>query len=233
MPERPTVATHAHTVAPGYLEIETGFEGDHAAGGGRTFFSPTVAKIGLASHAQLNASLPVQFAGQGQLAGLGDVALGLKWRLVDDNPILGDFAILPAVKFPTGQTSRGIGTGTTDISLTVIASYDLGGVSMDLNAGITRVGASGHDSPPTATALWTTSFGIPLAGPLSWNFEVFGYPNVSGSTTPSTVAILTGPGYLVAKSFNLDCGFITPLRGAQPNAIYAGIVWNVGSLTSR
>src|SRR6185437_9872872 len=82
-PERPTVATHAHTVAAGYVEIESGVEGDRVPPGGRAWFSPTVAKIGLASHMQLNVATPVVFAGPGQSSGIGDVALGLKWRLLD------------------------------------------------------------------------------------------------------------------------------------------------------
>src|SRR5215212_1471105 len=53
-PERPTVATHAGTVAPGFLEIETAFELDRIARGSTTLLTPTVFKIGLSSNAQLS-----------------------------------------------------------------------------------------------------------------------------------------------------------------------------------
>ena len=231
-PERPTVATHAHTVAPGYLEIETGIEGDNAGGGRRTYFSPTVAKIGLATHLQFDLITPVVFRGPGQSTGLGDVGLGVKWRLLDHDAILGDFALLPVVKFPTGSRARGTGTGSTDIGVTAIASYDVRGVSVDFNVGFTRVGArDGHAA--SSAALWTASVGVPVVGRLSWNVELFGYPTIDGSGNPSTVALLSGPGYLVSRAFNLDLGFISPLQGRQPNAIYAGAVWNVGSLVPR
>ena len=155
-------------------------------------------------------------------------ALGLKWRLFDQAAVLGDFALLPVIKFPTGSRARGTGTGTLDVGVTAIASYDLHGVSMDLNIGYTRVGArDGHEA--SSAALWTASFGVPVAGKLSWNIELFGYPTVDGSGNPSTVALLTGPGYLVSRILNLDMGVISPLQGRQPNAIYAGAVWNVGS----
>lgn len=231
-PERPTVATHAHTVAPGYVEIETGFEGDRAAGGSRTYFAPTVVKFGLASHVQLNVIAPFVFAGPGQSSGLGDTGLGLKWRFLDDNAILGDFAILPAVKFPTGSIDDGTGTGTTDWSVTAISSYDIHGVSLDLNVGYTRIGSQGANAA-SSSALWTTSFGIPLVGDLGWQLELFGYPTIDGSGAPSTVAVLMGPSYRVSRIFNLDLGFISPIRGHQPNAIFAGLVWNMGSLISR
>src|SRR5262249_35507713 len=99
-PERPTVATHAGTVAPGWLEIEAGVEHDRFDPNVSTAFTPTVFKFGLASHAQL--SVFGSLVHDPATTGLGDVGVGVKWRLLDDAPFVGDFAILPAVKFPTG-----------------------------------------------------------------------------------------------------------------------------------
>jgi hypothetical protein len=169
------------------------------------------------------------FAGPGQSSGVGDLGLGLKWRLLDDNAVLGDFALLPAIKFPTGSLQNGTGTGTTDVTLTAIASYDIHGVSLDLNVAYTRVGAQGT-SGASGAALWTASFGLPVVGNLGWQLEIFGYPTIDGSGTPSTVAVLMGPSYRVTRILNLDAGFISPIRGRQPNAIFWGIVWNLGSL---
>lgn len=228
-PERPTVATHAHTVAPGYFELETGFQGNRADAGSRAYSVPTVMKIGLASHVQLNVSTSAFISGAGQSSGIGDVSVGVKWRLLDDHPVLGDFALLPAIKFPSGSLSAGTGTGSLDVGVTAIASYDIRGVAMDLNAAYTRVGAVGGSSASHA-ALWTASFGFPVVGRLSWTAEVFGVPTIDGSGTPSTAALLTGPTYLVSTAFNLDVGIIAPFHGDMPNAIYAGLVWNLGSL---
>lgn len=230
-PERPTVATHAHTVAPGYLEIETGIEGDRFAPGERSYFAPVVVKVGLGSHLQLNLA-STAFARAtpiGQGSGAGDLSLGVKWRLLDDDRLLGDFAILPAVKLPTGSVDRGTGTGSTDVGVTLISSYELGPVAMDLNAAVTRVGRT-DASGATNTALWTASFGAPVIGRLSWVAELFGNPTIDGSGTPSSVELLTGPTYLVSPALNLDAGVITPLRGDRPNALYVGLVWNAGRL---
>lgn len=231
-PERPTVATHAHTVAPGYVEIESGIEGDRAGAGKRAYFAPTVTKIGLTSHLQLNVSTPVVFSGPGQSTGIGDVGVGLKWRVLDDNPVLGDFALLPSLKIPSGSVSDNTGTGTYDVGITVIASYDIAGVAMDLNAAYSRIGSTATTSSSKA-ALWTASFGAPVAGKLSWVLEFFGQPTIDGSGAPSTAAILTGPTYLVMPSLNLDVGLIAPFRGDIPNAIYAGIVWNLGTFSGH
>lgn len=229
-PERPTVATHAHTISPGFFEVETGVQGNRLDAGGRAYAVPTVLKVGLSSHLQLNLGSPAFLPVAGQQAGLGDVSIGVKWRLLDDHPVLGDFALLPAIKFPTGSASNGTGSGTTDVGLTAIASYDVHGVSMDLNAAYTKVGVTSEQSGPDA-ALWTASFGFPVAGRLSWVAELFGVPRIDGASAPPSTALLTGPSFLVSRALNLDVGIIAPIHGDMPNAIYAGLVWNLGTFS--
>jgi hypothetical protein len=225
-PERPTVATHAGTVAPGWFEIEAGVERDHIAVDDDNVLTPTVLKFGVASHVQLSlfGSAVHTIAG----SGLGDVAVGAKWRLLDDAPIVGDFAVLPAVKFPTGSAARGTGTGTTDASLLLISSHDLGPVAMDINAGITRRSGDGSLAP-TSASLWTVSFGGPFSGPFGWVFETYGFPGTGGPAGQAPiVAVLAGPTLLARAWLAFDAGVIVPVTGPQPHALYAGGVYNVG-----
>jgi hypothetical protein len=227
-PERPTVATHAGTVARGFLELEEGGEWDKAPDGSRTFLAPTNLKIGLAPRAQLNLLVNVisDRALRGSLAA-GDFTVGVKYRIVDDDPILGDFAILPAIKLPTASQS-GAGTGTTDFSLLLISSHQLGPVAMDLNVGQTRRGGNGTSTPKRA-GIWTASFGFPLSGPLGATVELFGYQRTTGPVGAKGIAaLLIGPTYLVHEWLALDAGIIAPLRGPQPKTIYTGFVWNFG-----
>ena len=51
-PERPTVATHAGTVLPGWVEIEAGVERDHLDGA-HVLLTPTVLKFGIVPRVQL------------------------------------------------------------------------------------------------------------------------------------------------------------------------------------
>ena len=51
-PERPTVATHAGTVAIGYMELEAGIELDRFADATHASIGTLVTKIGIASHLQ-------------------------------------------------------------------------------------------------------------------------------------------------------------------------------------
>jgi hypothetical protein len=229
-PERPTVATHAGTVAPGYIELEEGGEWDRWSGGEHIFTAPTNLKVGLASHAQLNVLVNIAHDNRpvGRRLNVGDLALAVKYRILDDHPVLGDFAILPAIKFPTA--SGDVGTGTTDLSLLFISSHQLGPVAMDLNAGATRRSGDGTKVPTTAT-IWTASFGFPLHGAIGATAEIFGFPGTSGAAgSEGTAALLLGPTFLVRDWLALDAGFIAPLTGPQPHAIYAGFVWNFGRL---
>ena len=227
-PERPTVATHAGTVARGWWEIETGLEHDRI-GSSTTLLVPTVLKVGVASHVQVevfgSAEQPAT-----NITGLGDFGLNVKWRLLDDAPVLGDFAVEPGIKLPTGSVKSGIGTGTTDLLLLLISSHDLGPVAMDLNAGYARRSGNGTNAPVNAT-VWTASFGGTAAGPVGWVAELYGYPATSGpSGQSSTVALLVGPTFLPREWLFFDAGIISPITGPQPRAVYAGTVINLGRL---
>ncbi len=228
-PERPTIATHAGTVARGFVELEDGGEWDKVSKEERSFFAPTNLKIGLASNAQLNILFNLiqdRLVRNGKLTP-SDLTVGVKYRLVDDNRVLGDFAILPAVKLPTADEGEG-GTGTTDFSLLLISSRQLGSVAMDLNVGATRRSGNGSAAPINAS-VWTASFGIPISGPLGAALEVFGYPGTAGPAgAKGSAAILVGPTFLLRKWLAVDAGIISPLTGPQAHAVYAGFVFNAG-----
>jgi hypothetical protein len=228
MPERPTVATHAFTVEPGYLEIETGGERDHVGPRSNGLEFPTVFKIGLARRAQLGISVPIMKAPSAS-AGSGDISLGVKYRIADKARFLGAFALLPSVKVPSGSEALSRGTNTTDYSILAISSHKRGDFAMDLNVGYTR--RTGRGSAPANATLWTASFGGPLVRNLGWVAEAFGYPGTSGPFGQApTVAMLTGPTLSAMESLALDAGVINPLHGPQPHAHYAGLVYNVARI---
>ncbi len=228
-PERPTVATHAGTVAPGLLEIETGIERDRNPDRRYATQAPTVLKFGVTKETQLSISTPF-LNGPGTAFGPGDFAIGVKWRVLHGAPILNDFALLPQIKFPTGGDRS---TKTADATLLLISSRLLGPVAVDVNAGATWRSGDGSNAPRTATA-WTVSAGMPVHRALGWVVEVFGYPRTSGpAANPGTAALLTGPTYLVRPQLALDAGIITPISGPLPHAFYVGMVANVGQLIPR
>ncbi len=137
-PERPTVATHAGTIAEGWLEIEAGGEQDRYSDHSDGCALPVTVKLGVASRLQLSLFASGILPQGGSGVHPGDVALGVKWRLSETLPFHGRFALLPSVKLPTGSPASGAGTGTTDVSLLFISSHELGPIELDINFGFTR-----------------------------------------------------------------------------------------------
>ena len=225
-PERPSVATHAGTVAPGWVELETGFEHDRNTDGTQAGAIPTVLKIGLTKRTQLSFQLPALGTTDTPF-GLGDVAVGVKWRVLEDDPLLQDIAVLPQLKLSSGGPR---GTTTTDASLLLINSRTIGPIGVDLNVGVTRRSGDGSNVPRTAT-LWTVAAGIPVYRDIGWALECYGYPGTGGvAGNPPIVAILTGPTFVLRPELELDFGVIAPVTGPQPKALYVGLVASLGKL---
>jgi len=231
-PERPTVATHAYTVAPGYIEIETGVQ-DMRPRAASQFALPAVIKLGIVQRLQLELQGGyVRNTAQGPPstteAGVSDMAIALKQRVMDAAPVLHDFSVQGSIKFATG--SHGVSTGTTDVSLLLISSRPISKGELDLNAGYTRRSGNGTIAPVNATLL-TASFGAPIHGPLGAVAELFSYPGTSGpSGTPPEIGFLTGPTLQVRPWLIFDAGVILNVQHMGANAAYAGLTYNVGRI---
>jgi hypothetical protein len=228
-PERPTVATHAGTVAPGWLEIESGIELDHGSDPDHVGLGLFLIKLGMDERLQLSIFGSV-VRPSGNPGGMGDFGVGVKWRILENHPWLGDFALLPSLTFPTGIVKRGTGSGVTSASLLLISSRDAGPVHIDLNAGYSFRGGSGARAPRDAW-VWTASFGGTVVGRLGWTAELFGVPGTGGPQGgPPLVGFLAGPVLTIREWLVLDAGGIAPVTGGQSHAFYAGAVCNIGRL---
>jgi hypothetical protein len=184
----------------------------------------------MAPQLQLNVQDPIVCPPGRDTTGAGDLSVGIKWRMIDDAPVIGDFAMLPGFKLASGSAASGTGSGTTDVGLLLIASRSLGPIAMDLNLGFTRRSGDGTLAPRTGT-VWTASFGGPARGRLGWVAELFGYPATAGPAgSEAIVAVLAGPTFAIRSWLVIDAGVIAPVTGPQPRAIYLGTVYNLGRL---
>jgi hypothetical protein len=228
-PERPTVSTHAGTVSSGWFEIETGLELDDGHDPDHNAAGVFAAKLGLAENVQLS-MLATVVKPSDNTGGFGDLTFGVKTRLLNDNPILGDFAVQPNLKIPTGKVGRGSGTGTTDGTLLFISSRDVYGLDLDINLAYTFRGGSGLRAPRDSW-LWAASLGGDLPHGWGWAAEFFGVPGTNGAQgAPPLVAFLAGPTLTITESLVFDIGVILPVAGPQPHAFYTGLTYNVGRI---
>jgi hypothetical protein len=232
-PERPTVSTHAGTVAPGWVEVEAGFEADGYPDHAHGDLGPLTVKVGLAPRLQLTIQESIVRAPGTDTTGFGDLGAGIKWRLIEHAPIVGDVAVLPAIKMPFGSVAHGDGTGTTDGSLLLISSHEFGSVSLDVNLGYTH--RSGDGSVVARNAgVWAAAAAGPVLGRLGWTSEVFEYLATSAEAgTPRIIGVIEGATFQVRKWLVVDAGIAAPVTGPQPHAAFVGVVYNVGQIRKR
>ena len=226
-PERPSVATHAFTVAPGYGELEIGGEWDHNVDDTVAWALPALLKIGISRRVQLDV-LTVLVHPAGEKIGVIGAAVAGKFHLASGVPLLGDVAVQAGVKFPTGAQPAEF--DTTDGPLLLISSHQHGAFSLDVNVGYIRRSGDGSAAPKNAT-MATASASWSLPRDFGLGVEVFMYPGTSGRAGgPPTVGLLAGPTYSVSAACVLDAGVIVRLRGDYPEALYAGVTYNLGRL---
>lgn len=178
-PERPSVATHAYAVAPGYVELEQGVRTQRD---GRSVASWEFnLKIGLARHVQLGL-FGTGFIRTSMGSGVGDIGAALKLR--ESVGSRAAVVVIPAVTLPTGNDSLDLGAGRVLGSLVGVLSEDLpGGLHLDANAGAVGLGAG------TPQGFATGSFSRGLG---RWGLSVEVYEFTAGGAGPRVAGVLGG-----------------------------------------
>src|ERR1700741_1340336 len=106
LPERPTVATHAYVIAPGFVEVQAGAV-YRRPDPGTAVDVPVYLKFGLTRWLQLGVPPSFGFnhggAGGDLRGGPVDLAVAAKVVVGTGLPLVGDFALQPSVKLATGS----------------------------------------------------------------------------------------------------------------------------------
>ena len=217
-PERPTFATHAYAVAPGYAELEQGL----AARGTVSLREQTGwdvnLKVGIARHVQLGLFGPL-YARTSAGTGVGDLGLAIKVR-TDLSPRAA-VALVPSVTAPTGSEARGLGAGRALGGLVGVVSADLPGVHVDVNAGPLGIGAG--------TPQWFVSLGGSRTfGRAGLAVEVFQFtPGGAGSRLAGVLGAAT---IRLAEWAVVDAGGAVGATDGTPDQLFLGITTNLGRL---
>ncbi len=218
-PERPTVATHAYAMAPGYLELEQGVRVQGTGKfSGQTSWEFNL-KIGVERRLQL-ALFGTGFAHTRAGNGVGDLGAAVKLRSALSPTAA--IALVPAVTVPTGSESRGLGAGRVLGSLVCVLSAELGdGFHADLNAGPVGVGAGRPQWFGTASF----SKGLERWG-LTW--ELFGYGR--GGAGAAQGGLLGAVTLRLAKWAVVDGGGVRGLGPESPDQLFLGLTTNMGRI---
>jgi hypothetical protein len=159
-------------------------------------------------------------------SGLGDLTAGTKWQFLPEGAWLPAQALAAAVKFPTANDDKGLGSGETDYDLTWIASKKIGDkTGVHVNAGYTWVGEpDGEDVGDVAH--YGLALDYQLTEAVQWVGEVFAEKELQGGTQ-TVVQYNSGFRWSAAESLTLDAAAGSRLRGEEAPDFSAtlGLTW--------
>jgi hypothetical protein len=221
-PERPTVATHAYAVAPGYVELEQGLAARGRSSLGEQTGWDLNLKIGLTPHLQLGLFGPAYLRTDAG-TGVGDFGAALKVRGALSPAVAA--AVVSAVSVPSGSETKGLGAGRALGSLVAVVSAELGGgLHFDANAGPTGIGAGKPQ--------WFGSVGLSRGfGRLSVATELFGFAN--GGAGPAQSGVLGSVLVTLAAWAIVDVGGVLGLSATSPDQLFVGLTTNFGAIVHR
>jgi hypothetical protein len=217
VPNRPTVSTPAQPVQPGVLETEWGVD---AASSHQDMNG--LLKFGLTTNFELRlANNP--FTADSGTHGVGDTAVGLKYRLTRDSGHEPSIAFMYMFKAPTAGNI--LGSGEVDHTITFLVSKDIGKHHFDFNSAVNLLGKphGSFDSDLLNALAWSH----PVRGKWSANAELSGVTSPNAGT-PGTAQFIASGIYTVRPRLVFDVGMLGRLTGQVPHAMFiAGVTYSL------
>jgi len=227
-PYRPTVSNPATLSAPGWLEMELGWQTIHGGGDKWRSSLPFLAKLALTDDwgILVGNELAVRRTDfdDANYEGVGDTTLIVKHRI--SSGVEGtDWGIEAGYKLPTAKDT--IGSGKGDFILNGIYSTDFSASHLDLNLGATRLGAI-DDSEGRLQYNWAVS----VSHNLNEKWGVFGeLSGVYQHNASAQSQWMTGASYNYSSRIVFDAGLTVGLAAASQDwSIFSGVTVLLGNL---
>ena len=221
-PYRPSVSTPAALSAPGWLEIEAGWQHNHTDDSRRDSI-PLSFKVAFDPDWGIrlgNEAWVRQRSDAGERSGFGDTSLVLKRRFgIDDDQA---FGLEGSVTVPTGKNGIGFGSGKPDYAVNAIYSGDFGAWHTDLNLLAARLG---QPDPGASRTLWL--FAGSLSRQLDDRWAVVGeYADTRQSGAEDSRQLLLAASYNLSKRMTIDAGAARSVRrGDSTWSAFTGFTW--------
>ena len=223
-PYRPSVSTPAALSAPGWLEIEAGWQHDRESAVARRDSTPMTFKLAFTPDWGVRVGVDGWVRSRddtGRTSGFGDTSVVVKRRFaIDDDSA---FGVEAGVAVPTARRSAlGSGSGKPDWSVTGIYSADFGAWHSDVNVVATRLGGA---EPGTSRTEVLVAAGLSRALGDRWGVGA----ELSGtrrSGVDDTRQLLLAASYNVSRRLVLDVGAARSLRSGTPVwSAFTGFTW--------
>lgn len=228
---RPLATEDAYTVGARALELEFGLEYADAPAECQQYSHGLVATYGLANAVDVALEIPLVLSKPEEgddVFGVGDVATRAKFKLAEVGFLT--LAVVPEVKFATGDEDRGLGSGSSDVAAIAVLSCELGPSTWHANAGYNysfpkEGDAEGHVF--LAGAAEAALLG-PLAVAAEFLADLAEEEDEKGEGGGYPMAVGGGFSVAVSENLALDAG-ITRGLGAADGEISAtiGATWSV------
>jgi hypothetical protein len=218
------VSTPAALSAPGWLEIEAGWQHDHDEGGVRRDSIPMTFKLAFSEDwgIRLGNEAWVRLrSDDGKVSGYGDTSFVVKRRFeVDDAQA---FGLEAGVIMPSGHHGIGFGSGKADYGINSIYSADFAGAwHTDVNLQALRLGQT---DPGASRLQWL--FAASLSRQLDERWGVVGeFSATRQQGAEDSRQLLLAASYNVGKRLTLDAGASRSLRSGLPVwQAFSGLTW--------
>jgi hypothetical protein len=225
---RPLTVDDAAPVEPGKFQLEAGV-GFVKGGDVRRFDLSTTLAAGVGPGLEVGAAFGGTLEDRGgvnaeTVAGVSDLGVGVKWRVVDLEEQAFSLALAPTLKLPTAGERQGLGTGETDFDLTLIVTQGVGpATAVDVNVGFTFVGEqdkTGYDG--------VLRYGLAVRHQLGeWVWvvgDVFAVTAVDAGA-PTAAGCSVGVQYELSPGLVLDAAVGTGLYHGADLAATVGVTW--------
>jgi hypothetical protein len=231
-PNRPTVANPADITQYGVLELEYGFDHGWPSVGQSFTDAGGLLKFGLLCNVELRwttTSFLTQTDLSGTQSGFGDFWIGPQLVIYKQTKRAPTIAAGYAVKVPSANSAKGLGSGRVDHQFTLLVSKDLLGFHFDFNASaffVGRPGAAGFDH----NAQFNLAIGHPLYKTLQVQVEFYGNTQLN-SATPGFASGLFALVWSVTPRLEVDTGWdIGMTQFAPRRRIFAGFTYSIANL---
>lgn len=229
-PYRPTLSNPAQLSAPGYVEMEMGWQSlKEKATDDYQHRVPYLFKLAFSDYIGLlvggDALIMNDFEQGSTLAGIGDITPLLKLHMPLLSQPVSALGLEMGAKIPTAPQT--VGSQQTDYLVTAVYSLGVGSLGIDLNLGYTRLGGA-PEGEGKNQLFWAASTAYGLTKRWSVASELAG--TVRQSVKPFT-QFLASTSYFFTPRFVGDTGAAFGLNGSsQEWTLFAGMTILLGKL---
>ena len=216
MAGRPLATSDTATIDKGTFELEVGYEYVKHEDEENNF--SIALTYGVLNNLEVGIELPytfIDYATTEKVDGIGDLSIGLKYRLWDEVGNFPSGALSFSIKTQTGDEDKGLGTGEVDYEICSIFTKQIGPMLIHMNAGYTFKGEpEGRDIDDVF--LYNFALEYPV-GNFNLVGEIVGETTFEGNFDANPCEGLIGFNYPIKENLVYDFGINFPISEVSPD----------------